>query len=112
VTPTIAPETGGPTLWAPQTRQATSVADSRGLAATLQAWEASAIRPLFEGFGNPELARQLGLDRYFRIDTPAGTDTPAMATDLGRFGGLVESVELDAFGRIAAIPTDPDFDLQ
>jgi len=112
VTPAIATETGGPTLRAQQTRQATSAADSLGLAATLQAWDASAIRPLFEGFGNPELARQLGLDRYFRIDTPAGTDTPAMAADLGRFGGLVESVELDAFGEIAAFPTDPDFDLQ
>ena len=112
VRPAIAPETGGPTLGAPQPRQATSAADSHGLAATLQAWEVSAIRPLFEGFGNPELARQLGLDRYFRIETPAGTDTPVMAADLGRFGGLVESVELDAFGEIAAIPTDPDFDLQ
>ena len=55
---------------------------------------------------------QRGEHRYFRIDTPAGTDTPAMAADLGRFGGLVESVELDAFGEIAAFPTDPDFDLQ
>ncbi len=112
VTTAIAPGTGGPTLHAPQPRQAALAADSRELATTLQAWKVLAIRPLFEGFGNPELARQLGLDRYFRIDTPAGTDTPAMAVDLGRFGGLVESVELDAFGEIAAIPTDPDFDLQ
>ncbi len=112
VTPARSPETGGPTLRAPQARRATSAADSRGLAATLEAWKASAIRPVFEGFGNPALARQLGLDRYFRIDTPAGTDTPAMAADLGRFGGLVESVQLDAFGQIATLPTDPDFALQ
>ena len=112
VTPAIAPGTGGPTLQTTPTRQAAAAADSRELATTLQAWEVSAIRPLFERFGNPELARQLGLDRYFRIDTPAGTDTPAMAADLGRFGGLVESVELDASGRVAVIPTDPDFDLQ
>ncbi len=109
VTPAIALGTGGPTLQAPH---AASAAESLGLATTLQAWEAPTIRPLFEGFGNLELGRQLGLDRYFRIDTPAGTDTPAMVADLGRFGGLVESVELDAFGGIAAIPTDPDFDLQ
>ncbi len=112
VTPAIAPGTGGPTLQAPQTRQAAAAADSLGLATALQAWEVSAIRPLFEGFGNPALARQLGLDRYFRFVTPSGTDTSAMAADLGRFGGLVESVELDAFGGIAAIPADPDFDLQ
>jgi subtilisin family serine protease len=112
VTPTVAPGTGGPTLRATQARQAASAPDSRGLAATLQAWDASAIRPVFEGFGNPQLARQLGLDRYFRIDTPAGTDTPAMAADLGQFGSLVESVQLDAFGEIATLPTDPDFELQ
>ncbi len=109
VKPALAVETGGPTLRAVH---AGSAARSRVLAATLQAWEASAIRPLFEGFANPELARQLGLDRYFRIETPSGTDTPALVADLGRFGALVESVELDAFGETAAIPSDPDFQLQ
>ena len=86
--------------------------DGEGFAAALQAWEVSAIMPVFEGFAHPELARKLGLDRYYRLATPPGTDTPAMAADLRRFDGVVESVELDGVGTTAAIPNDPDFSMQ
>jgi len=85
---------------------------SRAFAAAMQDWHVSAITPVFEGFAHPELARQLGLDRYYRLATPPGTDTPALTAELRRFAGLVESVELDGVGTTAAIPNDPDFDLQ
>lgn len=107
VKPAVAAGTGGPTF---QARR--PAARSLELAARLRAWQASAITPVFEGFADPQLAAQLGLDRYYRIDTPAGTDTPAMAADLGRFAGLVESVEIDPVGGVALLPDDPDFDLQ
>ena len=91
---------------------AATTRSGRGLAARLRAWEVSAIRPVFEGFAHPQRARRLGLDRYHYVVTPPGTDTPAMAADLRRFEGLIESVQCDGIGAAARIPDDPNFDLQ
>ncbi len=83
------------------------------IAAVLERWRVSAIEPMFEsGFANQPLAAQLGLDRYYRVETPPGTDSPGLVANLSRFGGVVEHVELDAIGGVAATPDDPDFDLQ
>jgi len=91
---------------------AITASGSRAFTAAMQEWRVKAITPVFERFAHPELARQLGLDRYYRLATPPGTDTPALAAELRRFDGLVESVELDGVGTTATIPNDPDFDLQ
>jgi subtilisin family serine protease len=74
----------------------------------------AAIKPLFEsGFANPPLARSLGLDRDFRVRVPPGSNTPALAADLNRFGAFIERAELDGMGGVAStIPDDPDFALQ
>ncbi len=88
-------------------------AESSAVADTLSRFGAVSIEPIFEhGFANPQLARQIGLDRYYRVTVPEGTDTPAMVDDLRRFGTLVERAELDGIGGVAdTIPNDPDFDL-
>ena len=57
VKPALVVATGRPTL---QAARAASAKPSRELAATLEAWGVTAIQPLFEGFANPQLARQLG----------------------------------------------------
>ena len=81
--------------------------------AVFDRWQVTSIEPLFEnGFANQPLAAQLGLDRYYRVTTLPGTDTPGLVADLNRFAALVDSVELDAIGGVAVKPNDPDFDLQ
>ncbi|MFO0873026.1 MAG: S8 family serine peptidase [Phycisphaerales bacterium] len=62
-------------------------------------------------------AAAIGLDRFVRIEVPAGTDTPAMAAALMRdFGGAdgpFEIVECDGVGGLAeTIPNDANFNLQ
>jgi subtilisin family serine protease len=84
------------------------------VAETLERFAVGAIRPVFEsGFANPQLARQLGLDRYYRLETPPGADTPGLVAELRRFPSQVERPELDGIGGVAGtIPDDPDFGLQ
>ncbi|MHC4784530.1 MAG: S8 family serine peptidase [Planctomycetota bacterium] len=84
------------------------------LAGTLERFGVAAIRPVFEsGFANPGLARRLGLDRYYRLETPPGSDTPGLVAGLRRFPAQVERPELDGIGGVAGtIPDDPDFGLQ
>ncbi len=73
----------------------------------------AAISPVFEGpFGNPQLASQLGLDRYYRLATPQGADAVALAAELGRYPGLIERSDLDGAGGVALVPNDTDFGLQ
>ncbi len=103
------------TLTVPALRAADGAATTqagRVLTARLQAWGVSAIGPVFEGFAHPHRARQLGLDRYYYVVTPPGTDTLAMAADLRRFEDLIEFVQCDGIGATATIPNDPNFDLQ
>jgi subtilase family protein len=85
------------------------------LAGALERFHVQSIRPVFEGpFANPELAARLGLDRCYRLTTPPGTDTPALAGELGGFAGLIEKAELDGVGGVggvALVPNDTDFGL-
>jgi len=83
-------------------------------AATLERFQVAAIRPVFEnGFADPQLARRIGLDRYYRLETPPGTDTPGLVAQLSRLPAQVERAELDGIGGVAGtIPDDPDFGLQ
>lgn len=72
------------------------------------------MRPLFaDGFANPELARRYGLDRFFVVDVPAGTDTPAMATAVAALVDDVQTAGTDAIGEVADVfPNDPEFSRQ
>ncbi len=61
---------------------------------------------------NAELAASIGLDRYFTITLPAGTDTPALVQQLNAIGGAIESAELNGIGGVLTMPNDPSFNLQ
>ncbi len=81
-----------------------------GLAATLADWGVSAIAPTlpFEP-AYPELADRFGLQRYYTIQVPAGSDTPTLAAILAN-SPAIESVELDGIGGIlTTFPNDPSF---
>ncbi len=84
------------------------------VAAALAQWNVNSITPVFEnGFANAALAAQLGLDRRYRVNVPAGTNTPQMVAQLVAFGDVIERCELDGVGGTAAtIPGDSDFGLQ
>jgi len=82
---------------------------------TLDGWGALTIRPFYpEPFGDPVLAAKLGLDRYYVIDVPHGTDTPAMAAALAGHPLEVEEAGADGVASVAdgVFPMDPDFDRQ
>lgn len=83
------------------------------LATRLHAGQARAIkRALKTQFANAALASQIGLDRYFRIELPPGSDTPRIVAELAAFDSRFESVQLDGVGGIAAVPNDPSFGSQ
>ncbi|MCZ6542035.1 MAG: S8 family serine peptidase [Planctomycetota bacterium] len=84
------------------------------ITAALQRWKAELITPaLTTQPANRQLAAQIGLDRYYKIHVPPGTDTPAMAAQFAGFVTHIGSAEVDGIGGIAqTIPNDNDFDLQ
>lgn len=81
--------------------------------AVLSSFGATSVRPAVEfPIGNPELAAELGLDRYYLIDVPAGSDVIALVQALSPFQTVFENVELDGIGGVAeTIPNDRDFAL-
>ena len=96
-----------------EAKVAQEAAGPETLVETFERWRVTAVTPLFEnGFANPQRARQLGLDRYFRAEVPRGSDTPALVADLGRHRTVIERAEVDPVGGVAdTIPDDADFDL-
>ncbi|MEK6798364.1 MAG: S8 family serine peptidase [Planctomycetota bacterium] len=73
------------------------------------------MRPLFtDGFSDPALAASLGLNRYYVLDVPTGSDTPAIAADMAELADDVESASVDAIGELAQvlIPNDTAFSIQ
>jgi subtilisin family serine protease len=87
---------------------------SQELAQSLAAHDTLDIRPALNVKpANAPLAAQLGLDRYYRINVPPGSDTPALVADLARFDQLIELAELDGIGGPSSItPNDPSFAMQ
>jgi subtilisin family serine protease len=83
---------------------------NRALDGELAKWNAAAITPIFDvPFGNPALAAQIGLDRYYKIHVPEGTDTPAMVKAIEGLK-FFENVSHDMIGGTAqTIPNDPSF---
>ncbi len=84
---------------------------SAELADVLAHWHVGAITPTARPAPkNAALARRIGLDRYYTLHLPAGTDTPALAARLAAFSGLIERAELDGVGgMLQTIPNDPSF---
>jgi subtilisin family serine protease len=83
---------------------------NRKVDAVLAQWNVTAIKPaIAQGFENPELAAEIGLDRYYKVDVPHGTDTPAMAKALTGMK-FFENVSYDTIGGTAdTIPNDANF---
>jgi subtilisin family serine protease len=62
---------------------------------------------------NVALAKQIGLDRYYYIDVPAGSDVQQMAAELAAYTQFFDSVQVDGLGGIASLtPNDPFFSTQ
>ena len=80
----------------------------------LQQWNSQRIRRAYPfKFAHSELAAEFGLDRYYVVDVPRGTDTTVMAEQFGQLGGDIESAAVSTIGGISqTIPNDPDFPLQ
>jgi len=76
-------------------------------------WRVSRMRPLHvRPFRDPALAAQLGLDRTYIMEVPAGTDTIAMSAAIAALNDDVDAAYVDAIGGVALTPDDPDFALQ
>lgn len=78
-------------------------------------------RRLFDpaAFARPELAKRIGLDRYYMIEIESGTDVPAFAGALSAHAEVFEFVQPDRQGVLTARgmgddapPWDPMFDNQ
>ncbi|UCD74334.1 MAG: S8 family serine peptidase [Phycisphaerales bacterium] len=84
------------------------------LAAMLTRWQAQSIAPT--GKVRPQnemLARKFGLDRYYTIRVPQGTDTRALAAELSAFDHLIEIAEVSGIGGIIqTFPSDTYFNYQ
>jgi subtilisin family serine protease len=77
--------------------------------ALLAQWGVLSVGTAFEiPFGNPELAADIGLDRYYRINTPEGTDTPALVEALARFNAVFGVAEVAGIGGTAHLPPGSD----
>lgn len=77
-------------------------------------WGVQEMRPVL-GFQprHADLAAKYGLDRYYVIEVPEGTDTPTMVADYAALSDLIEIAELDGVGGVAdTIPNDPSFGQQ
>lgn len=89
-------------------------ATEAAIADTFDRWNVSNIAPTttFQ-LKNTALARQLGLDRYYTIHLPDGSDTPTLTAELAQFQSHVELAELDLIGgALQTFPNDEHFDLQ
>ena len=86
----------------------------QAIAAITAAHHASAIAPAFTQVPmNNAIAAQHGLDRYFIILVPQGSNAPLLRSQLAPFNATFASVELDGIGGLAAtIPNDPSFAMQ
>ena len=89
------------------------VIDNGPLDALSQTWGVTRITPLLtHPAANDAAASARGLDRYFVLAVPRGTDTPAMAAAYASTVGVAQSA-VDGRGGIAeTIPNDAQFALQ
>ncbi len=87
---------------------------SQPLSQQWQRWGAASVRPAYPfEFAHPDIAASVGLDRYYTVRVPKGTDTVAMADELRQCSGEIESAMTDVIGGAAQlIPNDGSFDQQ
>ena len=87
--------------------------DASAIAAALQRHRVLAVKPVFTGVHvNPRMAADLGLDRYFKVQMPRGSDAPAIARELRGFTARIEHAQADNIGGIAVVPNDTYFNQQ
>lgn len=84
--------------------------------AALEQWGVTSVETTmpFEP-ANPALAASHGLDRYYTLKVPAGTNVRAMADHLATFDDMIERAEVDGIGGLlggAGEPNDPSFNVQ
>ncbi len=80
--------------------------------AVMTKWNVQSVRPTIPFFGNPGLARKIGLDRYYTLVVPMGTDTPTMAAEFADHRWLFDYAGIDGIGGTAdTFPNDPFFNL-
>ena len=104
---------GAWTFTAPGAPRGSALArDAASSGALLAQARVSAIEPVFPALAKPVRAAAFSLDRTYRVELPAGSDTPTLVTRLAALGAVVEFAELDGVGGLAAIPNDPEFPLQ
>ncbi len=74
-------------------------------------WGTLSVKPAYPfEFAHPETAASVGLDRYYIVQVPAGTDTAAMAKELCTCGGEIESAHTDVIGSTSQFfPNDVFF---
>jgi subtilisin family serine protease len=73
-----------------------------------QRWSFREVAPILPPpYEQPAQLAKFGLDRYYSIALPVGTDTPALAAELARLTDLFELAEADPVGVLHAEPTDP-----
>ncbi len=84
------------------------------LVEAMQRWRVAGMRPVFEaGFAAQDLARAHGLDRYFIMEAPRGTDVATMADEFAENRSEIAAASSDAIGGIAVpLPNDASFHLQ
>jgi len=102
---------GGPLLVRRGARAADIEAD---LADLFRRFEVTAIAPTADPPPrDAALARELGLDRYYTVFVPEGSDTPALVDELLAHDGYIQRAELDGVGGVmATFPNDPSFNQQ
>ena len=68
------------------------------------------IRPVFGPFAHPDLAKALGLDRYFVLDLEPGLPAATFAQSLAEDSGVIASAQADPVGHHpgAAAPISAD----
>jgi thermitase len=96
------------------TRTPTHAATEAAIADALTDYRAAAVSPTASHDAqNVALAQSLGLDRYYKIHVPAGTDVLALVDTLNAFPSHIEIAELDPIGGVlATYPNDTHFGLQ
>ncbi len=86
---------------------------SASLTQQWQRWGAMSVRPAYPfEFAHPEVAARVGLDRYYTVRVPKGTDTVAMAKSLCQCSGEIEFATTDVIGGASQIPNDFSFPQQ
>ncbi|HEB60809.1 MAG TPA: hypothetical protein ENJ06_03190, partial [Phycisphaeraceae bacterium] len=84
---------------------------SSALTDLLASWNVSAIVSTnqFE-LKHKDLARKYGLNRYFTVRVPVGSDVHTLAAQLNSFSDIIEIAELDGIGgALATYPNDTYF---